>query len=185
MQPNPTGQAAADLYARLARYVRRRVGHRADAEDVLQDILLRLLSSDGPRESTRLLPWVFSVARNRITDFYRERQRQPVGTDRPVDAREDEVDEASLDLSGALQSLMAQLSESDQDALRSVDLNGMSQKAYADSRGLNYVAAKSRVQRARKRLRREFDRCCEIVRDRRGAPIDCTPRRTSRCCEAC
>ena len=185
MQPNPTSQFAADLSARLDRYVRRRVSDPADAEDLLQDILVRLLSSDGPRESTRLLPWVFAVARNRIIDFYRERQRRPATSDGPIESGQDEHDTVTLDLSDALQALMAELPEQDQDVLRTVDLNGMSQKEYAVSRGLNYVTAKSRIQRARKRLRREFDRCCLIARDRRGAPIVCTPRERSQCCEAC
>ena len=91
-------------------------------------------------------------------------------------------DERPVDLCVALGRLMGPLSEQDQHALRAVELQGMSQKEYADSLGLNYTTAKSRIQRARKPLRREFDRCCEIILDRRGAPIECTPRRKSTCC---
>ena len=182
MRPTPNGQVAADLHERLDHYVRRRVSSRADAEDVLQDILLRLLSSDGPRDAGKLLPWAFAVARHRIIDFYRERQRLPAAPGRTFEAGRDGADAFPLDLRGALPALMARLSEADQDALRAVDLDGMSQKKYAGSRGLNYVTAKSRVQRARRRLRREFDRCCEIIRDRRGSPIECSPREQSDSC---
>ena len=185
MRPNPNDQVAADLYATLGRYVRSRVSHPADAEDVLQDIFVKLLASDGPSETSRLLPWVFAVARNRIIDFYRERDRQPVVLDRAPEARSEVPDEVLVDLRGALKVLIEQLSEHDQDVLRAVDLNGMSQKEYADALGLNYVTAKSRIQRTRKRFRRKFDRCCTIVRDRRGAPIECTLRHRSLFCEAC
>jgi RNA polymerase sigma-70 factor (ECF subfamily) len=65
--------------------------------------------------------------------------------------------------------------------LRVVDLEGMSQKQYAAELGIDYTTAKSRVQGARKRLGREFDRCCEILRGRRGMPIDTTPRADD-CC---
>jgi RNA polymerase sigma-70 factor (ECF subfamily) len=128
---------------------------------------------------------VFTVARNRIIDFYRERARRRAASDGLVEAGATGPDVTSVDLSGALEVLMSRLSEQDREALRAVDLEGLSQKQYADSLGLNYVTAKSRVQRARKRLRREFERCCTVVLDRRGAPLECTPRHRSMCCEAC
>jgi RNA polymerase sigma-70 factor (ECF subfamily) len=185
VQPNPSDHTAADLHARVGRYVRNSVSHPADAEDVLQDIFVKLLGSDGPNEATKLLPWVFTVARNRIIDFYRERARLRVVSDGLVEAGGAGADETAVDLSGALEVLMARLSEQDREALRAVDLEGLSQKEYADSLGLHYVTAKSRVQRARKRLRREFERCCTVVLDRRGAPLECTPRHQSVCGEAC
>ena len=61
-------------------------------------------------------------------------------------------DERPVDLCVALGRLMGPLSEQDQHALRAVELQGMSQKEYADSLGLNYTTAKSRIQRARKPL---------------------------------
>ena len=117
--------------------------------------------------------------------LYHVPARLPVASDSLVEANGAGGDETSVDLRGALEVLMARLSEQDQEALRAVDLDGFSQKEYADSLGLNYATAKSRVQRARKRLRREFERCCTVVLDRRGTPLACTPRHQSVCCEAC
>jgi len=185
VQPNPSDHTAADLHARVGRYVRNRVSDPADAEDVLQDIFVKLLGRAGPNEANKLLPWVFTVARNRIIDFYRERSRRRAASDGFVEAGTTEPDEPSLDLRGALEVLMARLSEQDRETLRAVDLEGLSQKEYADALGLNYVTVRSRVQRARKRLRRELERCCTVVLDRRGAPLECTPRHRSVCCDAC
>ena len=184
MSKNPGNQLAADLYARLDRYVRNRVSNSADAEDVLQDVFVKVLGGKGPNEAAKLLPWVFAVARNRIIDFYRERhrQRQRTDADRAGGGVGSANDEHPVDLQEAVAALMRLLSEQDQHALRAVDLKGMSQRDYADSLGLDYTTAKSRIQRARKRLRREFDRCCEIILDRRGAPIECMPRQKSACC---
>lgn len=175
-----------ELHARLARFVANSVRDPADAEDVLQDILLKLAGGEGPSEADKLLPWVFAVARNRVIDYHRARGR----VDRRVTAIEeplpDDVPEAPsgspIALSGALDDLMEALSEQDRHVLRAVDLGGMSQKDYAASLGIDYTTAKSRVQRARKRLRREFERCCKFEFDRRGSPIACEPRRESDCC---
>ena len=61
--------------SRLRNFIRRRVPDPSDAEDILQDVLYRLV------EANRLLMpiehvtgWLFSVARNRITDFFRKKK---------------------------------------------------------------------------------------------------------------
>src|SRR5438309_10911181 len=61
--------------ARLRNFIRRRVPDPRDAEDILQDVFSRLV------EANRLLMpiehvtgWLFSVARNRITDLFRKKK---------------------------------------------------------------------------------------------------------------
>jgi RNA polymerase sigma factor (sigma-70 family) len=60
---------------RLRSFIRRRVSNDADADDLLQDVLYELV------EAYRLLTpidfvtgWLFRVARNRITDFFRKKR---------------------------------------------------------------------------------------------------------------
>src|SRR5882672_8408718 len=61
--------------SRLRNFIRRRVPDSSDAEDILQDVFYKLV------EANRLLMpidhvsgWLFSVARNRITDLFRKKQ---------------------------------------------------------------------------------------------------------------
>jgi RNA polymerase sigma factor (sigma-70 family) len=61
--------------SRLRNFIRRRVADRSDAEDILQDVFYELV------EATRLLMpiehvsgWLFRVARNRITDLFRQKK---------------------------------------------------------------------------------------------------------------
>jgi len=61
--------------SRLLNFIRRHVPDPTDAEDVLQDVFYRLV------ETNRLLMpiehvtgWLFSVARNRITDLFRKKE---------------------------------------------------------------------------------------------------------------
>jgi RNA polymerase sigma factor (sigma-70 family) len=68
--------------ARLRNFIRRRVPDPRDAEDVLQDVFYKLV------EANRLLMpidhltgWLFQVARNRITDLFRKRRIESVGTE--------------------------------------------------------------------------------------------------------
>jgi RNA polymerase sigma factor (sigma-70 family) len=67
---------------RLRAFIRRRVLDDGEAEDILQDVLYELVAA-----YRRLQPleevsaWLFRVARNRITDFFR--RKRPMSMDRP------------------------------------------------------------------------------------------------------
>ncbi|MFZ0706118.1 MAG: RNA polymerase sigma factor [Candidatus Korobacteraceae bacterium] len=61
--------------SRLGNFIRRRVSDPRDAEDILQDVFYALV------EANRLLMpiehvtgWLFTAARNRITDFFRKKK---------------------------------------------------------------------------------------------------------------
>ena len=63
--------------SRLRNFIRRQVPDPADVEDILQDVFYKLV------EANRLLMpidhvtgWLFSVARNRITDLFRKSRRR-------------------------------------------------------------------------------------------------------------
>ena len=66
--------------ARLANFIRRRVGDPRDVEDILQDVFYELVQANR-----LLMPidhvtgWVFRVARNRITDLFRRKWPERLG----------------------------------------------------------------------------------------------------------
>lgn len=70
--------------ARLLRaYISRRIGVRADAEDVVQEILLSIHKARHTYDGTRpYAPWMFAIARYRLQDYlrihYADRLRQAV-----------------------------------------------------------------------------------------------------------
>jgi RNA polymerase sigma factor (sigma-70 family) len=72
--------------SRLRSFIRRRVPDARDAEDILQDVFYELV------EANRLLMpiehvtgWLFRVARNRITDLFRQKKTESLGEAGPVD----------------------------------------------------------------------------------------------------
>src|SRR5687768_11405427 len=64
------------------------------------------------------------------------------------------------------------LSADDRQVLTRIDLNGESQADLARELGVSHSGIKSRVQRARRRLRDVFEACCSVAQDVRGKPID-------------
>ena len=60
--------------ARFLQFLERRLGDRADAEDLLQSAFLKLLSQgDTLRDEEKLIPWFYQLLRNLIVDHYRQR----------------------------------------------------------------------------------------------------------------
>ena len=67
---------------RLFDFIRRRVRTNEDAEDILQDVLLQLASSYSITEPIeKLTSWLFTVARNRVIDWYRKRRPESLPRD--------------------------------------------------------------------------------------------------------
>ncbi len=64
---------------RLFDFIRRRVRSEADAEDILQDVFYQLASNDSITEPIeQLTSWLFTVARNKIIDWYRKKKPESI-----------------------------------------------------------------------------------------------------------
>lgn len=70
---------------RLLDFIRRRVRTQEDAEDILQDVFYQLVTSYSVAEPIeKMAAWLFTVARNKITDWYRKRRHESLPQN-PVD----------------------------------------------------------------------------------------------------
>ena len=70
---------------RLLNFIRSRVGDEEDARDILQDVLYQLtIGFDDIRSLNRLTSWLFTVARNRITDYFRKSKPDRLSSQRMI-----------------------------------------------------------------------------------------------------
>jgi len=73
---------------RLLDFIRRRVRSEADAEDILQDVFYQLAATDSVAEPIeQLTSWLFTVARNKIIDWYRKKKPESL----QVESSEDDT----------------------------------------------------------------------------------------------
>jgi RNA polymerase sigma-70 factor (ECF subfamily) len=172
----------AELTARLRPFVARRVAP-ADAEDVLQEVFLRVQTNlVHLRDAERFGPWVYQVARSTIIDHHRASSRHalPRGPEVPASigdqAAPADAEDAEAEVCRCIAPFVAQLPSPYREAITLTELEGLSQKEAALLVGASPSAMKSRVQRGRERLRAMFLACCEIALDPRGRVITCTPK---------
>ncbi len=165
------------MHSRLCWFVCSRISDGQDAEDLLQDIFLRIYDqSSSLRDPQRSESWMYQIARNRIIDHYRSR-RNLVELPETLVADEAFENEASGDetvnhLVTYLREAMDALPEAYREALIQADIRGMAQQDLAGKLGISLSGAKSRVQRARQKVKDAMLRCFDFEFDARGQIMD-------------
>ena len=188
--PGRDGDVAAKLgdiirkeRGRLLAFIRRRLPDPDDAEDIVQDVFVELTEAyQLAKPIERAASWLFAVARNKISDWYRKSQpngARTVSLDAPTFA--DENDDAPVlgewlavaDDSGpeseffretlmdALTEALAELPADQRDVFVQHELEGRSFKDMADEWGVSVNTLLSRKRYAvlhlRERLRDLYD----------------------------
>lgn len=164
---------------RLRAFIGKRVKEGNDVQDVLQDVFAKIHVGLGSvKKGEKLEAWLFQVARRAMMDHFRSRsgKRRATGLSEELTAEIPTAD-VSAELASCLEPMMSLIPEEDREALRLTDLEGVSQKHLAERLGLSVTAAKSRVQRARARLKDAVLECCHIDLDPRGKAIDYTKKK--------
>ncbi len=74
-QKESIGEIVQREQKRLLDFIRRRVPSQEDAEDILQDVLYQLAESYRlMKPIEQMSSWLFTVARNKITDLFRKKK---------------------------------------------------------------------------------------------------------------
>lgn len=159
----------------LRGWARHRLGSAEDAEDLLQDLFLKALRQ-GERFCAvhNARAWLFEVARNTLADRLRV-ARDTVGLPDDLADQVDEVDTVD-NLAACLPRVLSELAEEDREAIKLCDLQGMPQADFAKLKGLTLSAAKSRLQRARLRMKQQMTLVCQVQMDPKGHVLDFVPR---------
>ncbi len=173
---DPTAESIYnEFHAKLRSFTLRQVSDPSLADDILQDVYLKIHAHIGDlRDTDRLESWIFQVTRNAITDHFRRTRPQdplPESLPAPVDEEPDHATE----LAASIGDMLGCLPPKYRQALELTDLQGLSQAQLAERLGISLSGAKSRVQRARAMLKDAFLDCCHFEFDRYGRVIDSTP----------
>jgi RNA polymerase sigma factor (sigma-70 family) len=153
-----------DNHRAFLRYLERRLGDRALAEDVLQDAFARVLARpEQAPEGEGLVPWFYRTLRNAAID--RLRRQGAAGRALEAFARELETAEAVREethheVCQCINRLASTLKPDYAEALRAIEVEGVPVKAYAERKGLTAGNAAVRVFRAREALKKRVVESC-------------------------
>ncbi|HSR17011.1 MAG TPA: RNA polymerase sigma factor SigZ [Ignavibacteriaceae bacterium] len=185
---------------RIKSFIRKRVSNASAAEDIFQDVFLKIHSKiDTLKDDTKIRSWVYQIAQNTIIDYYRkhktdsldiesllvnEQEEFEMSRNRPMAGIEiSEASEISEEekIASGLKEIAESLPEKYAQAILLVEFEGLSQTEFARILGISVSGAKSRVQRGRQLIKDALMRCCHFEFDKYGTIIDSRPV-TCCCC---
>lgn len=161
----------------LKHWLINKLADKDSTADPLHDIFMKALSQgnafcniNNPRA------WLFQVARNYLIDAYRkDKKLLPLPDDLDAEINTDVIETIDK-LTQCLPRVLSELAPEDSDIIRQCDIENMSLQHYANANHLTLAATKSRIQRARKRLRENMIQKCQVVLDEQGSVCCFTPR---------
>ena len=154
----------------LRGYLRNQMAGGDAVDDVMQDVFVKAMrQGQGFCTLTNPRAWLFQVARNTLVDRSRTAHpTEPLADDAPI-ADPGTAELAPVDaLAGCLTRVMGKLAPQDAAVLRACDLQGQTVREYAQLCGLSLPATKSRLLRARQRLRDRLVADCQVGFDADG-----------------
>lgn len=160
----------------LRAYLTHRLRDAYAADDLLQVVFLKAIQQNTnfcTLDNTRA--WLFQIARNALIDQFRlAKPFTELSDDIPATNTNDRdpIDE----LDACVVHNLAGMSKNDREIIEQCDLLGVRQHTYATMHDLTLAAVKSRLLRARQRLRLLITTHCQVNFDESGKVCCHTPR---------
>lgn len=176
----PSAEVVATLVANhraFLAFVERRVPSRDVAEEILQNAFVKNVEKfDTVRETA--VGWFYRVLRNAIIDYRRrkavaEKNIDGYATDAAIHEPDEELENV---VCKCVAELTSTLKPEYAEALRRIEVDGVSVKDYAKQIGISSSNAGVRVFRAREALRKQVVRSCGTCADH--GCLDCTCTKT-------
>lgn len=173
----PVG-ALLDNHRAFLRYLERRLGDRALAEDILQDAFVKVVARPGGTpDGEGIVPWFYRTLRNAAIDRLRRRgasERAYAAFARELEASEHPAEELSEEICACVSRLAGTLKPEYAAALLAIDVHGTPVKAFAEHQGMSAGNAAVRVFRARQALKKRVTESCGTCADH--GCMNCTCR---------
>lgn len=177
--PPPTPEVVAVLvqnHRKFLAFLERRVGSRDIAEDILQDAFVRGLARGGQlRDEESVIAWFYRALRNALVDHWRRKSSERrIFEDSAADGSAEPSTDPELmnTVCECATALLDTIKPEYAEALRRVEVDGVSVKDFARERDVTPNNASVRLFRAREALRRQVERACGTCA--KHGCVDCT-----------
>src|SRR5512143_1121057 len=171
--------ALLENHRAFLRYLERRVGDRALAEDILQDAFVKAVARPGQMPADEgIVPWFYRTLRNAAIDHFRRRgaaSRAHEAFARELKTLDAPSEEMQAEICACISRLATTLKPEYAEALQLIEVGGTPVKVFAEQKGLSSNNAAVRVFRAREALRKRVAESCGTCAEH--GCVDCTCRR--------
>lgn len=151
----------------LLRYITYKVNDRYVAEEILNDVFLKVSNSIATlEEKTKIQSWIYKIASNQIIDYYRKHKDILLDIEENFIVANNDADNVYKELECCLSSFLEQLPKQYSDSIKSVYFDELTQQEYAQKNNLNISTVKSHIKRGKESMKIFFEKCCEFEKDK-------------------
>jgi RNA polymerase sigma-70 factor, ECF subfamily len=180
-------QALAGTYAQLRTsllaFLRKHTGDAQVAEDLLHDVVLKMIAAtrDEASAPSNLTGWLYAVARNAAMDHHRRFRPMEELPEELLGPESDDDEAAVAEFASCLRPIAERLPATYRATLIAAEFDGLKLAEVARQQGLSLTAVKTRASRGRRLLHQELVECCHIALSSRGQVVDYDARKAASC----
>lgn len=166
-----TNEIQIALYHQINTYLQQLKVDENILEDIRQDVFLKIHGSiDTLIDHTKVISWLKVITYNAVADHYRKSNRTT-----PIIDTITPQNEGNEHLIKCISLLIQSLPDEQKHVMEAIEVTGISQAAYAAQHNLPLSTVKSRIQRARKKIKDTVMSSCFLKTDKFGNVTDYTP----------
>jgi len=165
-------------------FVLKRIKDKQDTNDIVQDVFVKIhLNKHTLKDESKLQAWIYQITRNSINDYFKSVAKNKDGfldeNHKIIETIEDEDISfyGKQEMFCCLGPFLDEMDKKYSVPLIMSDIKGKKLQEVADFLNISLSGAKSRVQRAREILKKDFVSCCQYSFDENGKLIgdqDCS-----------
>lgn len=156
-----------ELYAKdIKLFILSKVKDEVTSDDLLQETFIKVHTKlNTLKDEAKLKPWLFSIARYTVLDYFRNNNLSYPVSEEPVEAEANHSEHTRED---CLHGIIKALPKKYRDPLILADIQGLKQAQISERLHLPLSTVKSQVQRGRKLIAQGFVNCCDFKINEKG-----------------
>lgn len=159
----------------LLNFITARVNDEYKAEDILQEVFIKIYRNiEQLDDEAKLKSWLYKITKNTIIDYYRRRKSSDLYIEEVEDALGNEEENTNMnnEMLTCLKFFLYELPDKYKEPLEMYELKGMKHREISKELNISLSGSKTRIQRAREKLRKVLTECCEIEFDTYGNIVE-------------
>lgn len=169
----PDTEFYENIYLKICAYIARLTSDPEDIAEVSQQVLLKIHDNISTlREQDKLTSWLNRIVYTTLMDYYNERKKNKIPDASFVEVAQEEANDNNPVLIACITELLQVLPPDQRDLITAVEIDGVKQTDYAKNHNLNLSTVKSRLQRAKKKIKELVLADCQLQTDKFGNVVD-------------
>ena len=164
-----------DLNEELYKFILGKIKDEQIAKDIHQDVFLKIQNKIHQlKHTSKLTSWVYQITRNTINECYKKcyRLKKVEFEEHHIEMNQEEEDNLNDEILISMKQIIEVLPADSKKLIKLYEFEDMSHKEISKKLDIKENTSKSRLKRAKEKLKNQLDECCIFQIDKFGNVLD-------------